>query len=202
MAALPIRLLAQAGAGVSGALLPTRYQFDPADYPVTVWDDDFTTDRLAQYRVDHPAAEPSPQLTVADGVLTAAAGSRAFAVLAAPTASGTAVIVEPSKFAGSAPEDSLFLGWSPGALAWYNNHFGTSGADVPGSGCCAGVRWQPGDRFAALSRSGTLTTWHEHAGAWVQIHSAPLASATGSPAFGLRLDNGTMGVSRFTVLGR
>nr|WP_221382306.1 NEW3 domain-containing protein [Actinoplanes polyasparticus] len=213
LAGLPIRLLAEAGAGVSGALLPTRYQFDPADYPVTVWDDDFSTDRLDRYRVDHPAAEPSPQLTVAGGTLTAAAGSRAFAVLAAPVTTGSAVIVEPTKFAGSTGEDSLFLGFSAGdhtnALAWYNNFHGTSGADVrvdgtsqPDGGCCAPVRWQPGDRFAVLARSGTLTTWHEHAGAWTLIHTAPLAAVPGSPAFGLRLDAGTMALTRVTARSR
>ncbi|MBM2615809.1 discoidin domain-containing protein [Actinoplanes sp. LDG1-06] len=216
LAGLPLRLLAQSGAGaegVSGAVLPTSYQFDPANYPTTVWDDDFSTDRLTQYRIDHPAAEPSPALAVADGTLTASAGSRSFAVLAAPveaSAAGTAVIVEPSKFAGSSPEDSLFLGLSAGdptnSLAWYNNHFGTSGADIradgasqPDGGCCATVKWQAGDRFAVVARSGTLTTWHERDGAWSLIHTAPIASVAGSPAFGLRLDAGSIALNRVTV---
>ncbi|GID29353.1 MGH1-like glycoside hydrolase domain-containing protein [Paractinoplanes brasiliensis] len=216
LAGLPLRVLARSDAGTSGSVLPTSYQFDPANYPVTLWDDDFSADRLAQYRVDHPAAEPSPALTVAGGTLTASASSRSFAVLAAPVAAsagGTAVIVEPSSFAGSSPEDSLFLGLSSGdptnALAWYNNHFGTSGADIrlngagqPDGGCCAAVKWQAGDRFAVLARSGTLTTWHERNGAWTLIHTAPLAAVSGNPAFGLRLDAGRLTLNRVTVRGR
>ena len=46
-AGLPIRALVRTRDGVSSALLPTRYQFDPADYPTVVWNDDFGTDRLA-----------------------------------------------------------------------------------------------------------------------------------------------------------
>jgi hypothetical protein len=226
---LPVRALAQSGAGgagVSGAIAPTRYQFDPADYPTTVWDDDFSTDRTAAYRVDHPvAAEPSPALAVAGGVLTARTGGRAFGVLAAPVTGspdGTAVIVEPKQFAGSAPEDSLFLGQSAGdasnALAWYNNKAGTSGVDLQRDGrslpdatggCCATVRWEPGDRFAVLVRWGQLTTWIEHDGSWHQIHAAPVSSAvdastlsTWAPSFGLRLDAGSISIDRFSVLTR
>jgi len=218
-AGLPIRALATAGGGVSGALLPTRYQFDPADYPTVLWDDDFSADRLSSYRVDHPAAEPSPGLGVSGGEITATAGSRAFAVLAAPVTGGTVAILEPSRFAGSSPEDSLFLGFSNGdgdnALAWYNNHFGTSGADVrtggsgrseAAGGCCAAIRWTAGDRIAVLNRSGKLTTWWEHNGQWTLIHTAPVAAAVPSstleswaPAFGLRLDGNSMAVTRFTV---
>jgi hypothetical protein len=218
-AGLPIRALATTGAGVSSALLATRYQFDPADYPTVVWDDDFSADRLASYRVDHPAAEPSPQLEVRDGAVTATANSRAFAVLSAPVTGGTVAILEPSRFAGSAPEDSLFLGFSAGdannALAWYNNNFGSSGADVrvdgsarpeAAGGCCAAVRWSAGDRIAVLNLSGKLTTWWEHAGQWSLIHTAPVAAAvpsstlaTWSPAFGLRLDGNSLAVTRFTV---
>jgi hypothetical protein len=218
-AGLPIRALATTGDGVSSAILPTRYQFDPADYPTVVWDDDFSADRLSSYRTDRPAAEPSPQLSLGGGELTATAASRAFAVLAAPVTGGTVAILEPSRFAGSNPEDSVFLGFSAGAadnaLAWYNNHFGTSGADVrtegtsrPGAvgGCCAAVRWSAGDRLAVLHRSGSLTTWWEHAGRWSLIHTAPVAAAvppdvleTWSPAFGLRLDGQSLAVTRFTV---
>jgi hypothetical protein len=212
-AGLPIRLLAWSSGGVTSALLPTRYQFDPADYPTVTWDDDFSTDRLSAYRIDHPAAEPSPRLAVTGGTLTAAADSRAFAVLAAP-ASGSAVIVEPAHFSGASPEDSLFLGFSAGsgdnALAWYNNHYGTSGADVrvggvsqPAStgGCCATFRWSSDDRFAVLSRWNKLTTWAEHDGTWSLIHTAPV-TPTGSPAVGLRLDGGTIALDRVTVRSR
>ncbi|MFF5288768.1 MGH1-like glycoside hydrolase domain-containing protein [Paractinoplanes globisporus] len=220
-AGLPIRALVRTPRGVNSALLPTSYQFDPADYPTVVWNDDFTTDRLASYRVDHPAAEPSPRLAVSGGVLTASADSRAFAVLAAPV-SGTAVVVSPASFSGAAPEDSLFLGLSGGdhdnAMVWYNNHFGTSGADVQTSGashpeatggCCAAVKWTPGDRFAVLSRWGKLTTWIEHDGSWTLLHTAPVTAAvppatlaSWSPAVGLRLDSGTLSVDRFTVLAQ
>jgi hypothetical protein len=217
-AGLPIRALTRSAAGVNSAVLTTSYQFDPADYPTVAWDDDFTTDRLASYRIDHPVAEPSPRLAAGSGTLTASADARAFAVLAAPvtaTPAGTAIIVEPSGFAGSSPEDSLFLGLSAGdrsnALAWYNNHFGSSGADIqvngaPGDngGCCAAVRWSPGDRFAVLARSGKLTTWLEHDGAWALLHTAPISSVAAgwSPAFGLRLDTGTLALGRFTVRTR
>ena len=227
-AGLPLRVLAQSGAGgagVSGAVAPTRYQFDPADYPTTVWDDDFSTDRTAAYRIDHPAAEPSPTLAVAGGKLTASAGSRSFALLAAPVTGspqGTALIAAPASFAGSAPEDSLFLGQSSGdpsnALAWYNNKAGSSGVDVrrdgvahpeATGGCCAAVRWQPGDRFAVVIRWGRLDTWLEHDGIWKQLHSAPVGSAvdpatlsTWAPGVGLRLDAGTIALDRFTVLTR
>ncbi|WP_051799603.1 MGH1-like glycoside hydrolase domain-containing protein [Catenuloplanes japonicus] len=224
-AGLPLRVLARTGAGVTSALTTTTYEFDPADYPVTAWDDDFGTDRLASYRVDHPVAEPSPALRVADGALTADATARAFAVLAAPVATdpgGTAVIVEPRAFSGASPEDSLFTGLSGGsgdnALAWYNNHHRTSGADVQTGGrarpeatggCCANVTWEPGDRFAVLARWGRLTTWVEHDGRWAKVHDAPVSAAVDgatlaswSPAFGVRLDAGTLTVDRVTVLHR
>ncbi|MGW4942140.1 MGH1-like glycoside hydrolase domain-containing protein [Actinoplanes sp. NPDC004185] len=218
-AGLPIRALATTDRGVSSATLATRFQFDPADYPAVVWDDDFSTDRLSSYRIDRPAAEPSPRLAVTDGAVVATADSRAFAVLAAPVSGGTVAILEPSRFAGSGPEDSVFLGFSSGAannaLAWYNNNFGTSGADVrtdgagrpeATGGCCAAVRWSSGDRIAVLNRSGKLTTWWEHAGQWSLLHTAPVAAAvpsstleTWSPAFGLRLDGNALAVTRFTV---
>jgi hypothetical protein len=223
---LPVRVLATSGSGVSAAAAPARYFFDPADFPVTVWDDDFGTDRTAAYRLDRPVpAEPAPDLSVAGGALTARATGRAFGVLAAPvTASpdGTAVIVTPKSFAGSAPEDSLFAGLSASAgdnaLAWYNNHFGTSGADVRRAGanrpdaagsCCAEVRWQPGDRFAAVVRGGRLSTWHERAGAWRPVHDAPIGAAADdatlagwNPAVGLRLDPGAISLDQLTVRTR
>ncbi|WP_433616641.1 MGH1-like glycoside hydrolase domain-containing protein [Dactylosporangium sp. CA-139114] len=225
----PIRVLARSGTGddgTSGAVATTRYQFSPSDFPTTAWDDDFGTDRSAQYRIDRPAGgEPAPAFSVAGGTLTAQASSRAFGVLAAPvtgSVAGTAIIVQPQRFAGSAPEDSLFIGQSAGnrdnAMAWYNNHFGTSGVDVQvdgggrgdaTGGCCAQVQWQPGDRFAVVVRWGQLTTWYEHDGVWRQIHTAPVSDAldattlaSWSPAVGLRLDNGSMALDRITVLTR
>jgi hypothetical protein len=191
-----------------------------------VWDDDFGTDRTPAYRVDQPVpGEPAPALTVTGGALTATTTTRAFGVLAAPVPAGTrdtAVIVEPRAFSGAQPEDSLFLGLSAGgddyALAWYNNHFGSSGADVEVAGaahpeaagsCCASVRWQPGDRFAVVLRAGHLTTWREHDDAWTLLHDAPLSTAvppetaaTWAPAMGLRLDAGTIALDRLTVRTR
>jgi hypothetical protein len=170
-------------------------------------------------------AEPSPALTVTGGTLTATADKRSFAVLSAPVPvvpDGTALILSPARFSGASPEDSLFLGASAGdrdnALAWYNNDHGSSGADVrrdgrsqpPATGgCCAAYRWEPGDRLAVLFRWGHLTTWTEHDGIWTQLHDAPISEAvddpslaTWSPAFGVRLDPGTLAVDRFTVRTR
>ncbi|GGM27081.1 NEW3 domain-containing protein [Dactylosporangium sucinum] len=226
---LPIRVLARSGTGADGtssAVAATRYQFSPADFPTTVWDDDFSTDRTADYRIDRPAGgEPAPAFSLAGGALTAQSTGRAFGVLAAPVSgspAGTAIIVEPKRFAGSAPEDSLFIGQSAGngdnALAWYNNHFGTSGVDVQvggagrgdaTGGCCAQVRWQPGDRFAVVVRWGQLTTWYQHDGGWTQLHNAPVSRAVDpatlaswAPAVGLRLDSGSISLDRITVLTR
>ncbi|BCJ48624.1 hypothetical protein Asp14428_00990 [Actinoplanes sp. NBRC 14428] len=222
----PIRALATGRDGVSGAVAPTRYVFDPADFPVTLWDDDFSTDRTAGYRLDKPVpGEADPVLGVSGGALTAGTDRRAFGVLAAPAATGTrgaAIVVEPRSFSGADPEDSLFLGLSASsrdnAMAWYNNHFGSSGADVrvagadrpeATGGCCAAVRWQPGDRFAVVLQGGHLTTWLEHEGRWTGLHDAPVGNAVPpadlgawSPAVGLRLDRGTIALDRFTVLGR
>lgn len=78
-----------------------------------------------------------------------------------------------------------------------------NGVSQPAStgGCCAAVRWSPDDRFAVLSRWGKLTTWAEHDGKWALIHTAPVA-APGQPAFGLRLDGGSIALDRVTVRGR
>ena len=216
---LPIRALATSHhGGVSAALAPTQYFFDPADFPTVAWNDDFSTDRLPAYRIDQVVGtEPAPTLSVTDGTLVASANTRSFGILAAPvtgSARGTAVIVTPKAFSGAQPEDSLFLGQSAGpadnALAWYNNHFATSGADVrrggatrpdATGGCCTAIRWQTGDRFAAVLRDGHLTTWAEHDDVWRQIHDAPIGLAvdpatlsTWAPAIGLRLDSGSITV--------
>ncbi|MEV6494892.1 discoidin domain-containing protein, partial [Actinoplanes sp. NPDC051633] len=224
----PIRALAtsRAAAGVSSAVVPTKWSFDPADFPTPAWQDDFSTDRLASYRVDQLIGnEPPPELSVADGALTARASSRAFGVLAAPVTgspSGTAVIVTPRSFGGGDPEDSLFAGASrapsDNALIWYNNHFGTSGADVrvdnrsrpeATGGCCADYRWQAGDRLAAVTKDGNLTTWLFRDDKWTQLHDAPLSAAVDdatvgswNPAFGLRLDAGAIVLDDVTVLTR
>lgn len=224
----PIRLLATASgdSGVTSTLSSAQTVFDPAAYSTVVWDDTYETDRLVSYRVDGPFGEPPPALRVADGVLTASAGTRAGAVLAAPVtgaARGTAVVVEPRSFAGSAPEDSLFLGQTAGnrdfALAWFNNAGKASGVDVTVAGvrrgdeatggCCATLTWAPGDRLAVVVENGQLTSWQEHAGRWALLRSAPIGSAVDpsvvagwTPALGLRLDAGALTIDRFTVRTR
>ncbi|WP_434443904.1 MGH1-like glycoside hydrolase domain-containing protein [Lentzea sp. E54] len=224
----PVRLLATASGdnGVTSALSSAQAVFDPADYASVVWDDTFDTDRLASYRVDGPFAEPPPSLKVADGVLTASATSRAGSVLAAPVtgaARGTAVVVEPRSFAGSAPEDSLFLGQTAGnrdfALAWFNNAGKASGVDVTVAGirrgdeatggCCATLNWAPGDRLAVVVADGQLTSWHEHEKRWTLLRSAPIGTVVGdsvvaswAPALGLRLDSGALTIDRLTVRSR
>ncbi|KOV83868.1 discoidin domain-containing protein [Nocardia sp. NRRL S-836] len=221
----PIRLLATASGapGVTSALASAQAVFDPADYAAVLWDDTFDTDRLASYRVDSPFGETPPTTRVADGMLTASATGRGGAVLAAPVtgdARGTAIVVEPRSFAGSAPEDSLFLGQAAGnrdfALAWFNNAGKASGVDVTvggvrrgdeaTGGCCAGLAWTPGDRLAAVVRDGRLTSWHEHEKRWTLLRSAPIGAAADpavvagwAPALGLRLDAGALVVDRFTV---
>ncbi|WP_154697649.1 MGH1-like glycoside hydrolase domain-containing protein [Lentzea guizhouensis] len=224
----PVRVLATASsaAGVSSAVASAQSVFDPADYATVLWDDTFDTDRLGSYRVDGPFGEASPSLRVGDGVLTASASSRSGAVLAAPVAGsarGTAVVVEPRSFAGSAPEDSLFLGQTAGnrdfALAWFNNAGKASGVDVTvggvrrgdeaTGGCCATLTWAPGDRLAVVLQDGRLTSWQQHDGRWSLLRSAPIGSvvdpavvAQWAPALGLRLDAGSLVVDRFTVWGR
>lgn len=209
---------------VTSALTTARATFDPALFPRTLGDDTFDTDRLSRYRVDSPFGEPTPRFSVAAGTLRAATtGGRAGALLTAPLAtvpSGTAVVVAPHAFAGSAPEDSLFLGFSGGdgdaVLAWYNNDRGQSGFNVfrggRGVGSAEGsgsvpVRWAPGDRFAVVLQDGALTSWLEHQGTWRFLGSAPVGTAvddptltTWGPAVGVRLDSGQIALDRATVL--
>lgn len=227
-AELPLRALVHTGGpqgATAGAVAPTRYQFDPADYGIVLWSDNFSTDRLDEYRVDSPFGEATPSFSVSGGALHASATGRAGALLAAPVTGsleGTALIVEPRSFAGTEPEDSLFIGQSAGdgdnATAWYNNHFGTAGVDVRvggGSrgdatgGCCSNVTWEPGDRFAVVVQDGTLTSWVEEDGDWRRLRTAPVGVAVDAetlaswaPAMGLRLEAGSIAVESWTVLGR
>jgi hypothetical protein len=171
--------------------------FDPADFGTPVWDDDFTGDGPGAYRIGARFGEPVPELGQADGALVASATRQSSAVLVAPVtapAGDFAVILEPRAFTGGAPEDSVLLGRAAGpddlALAWYNHHFGTSGADVRAGGrdfgddatggCCAAVTWAPGDRFAVVSdHRGTMTSWLGHQGRWQLLRTIP----AGSPGF-------------------
>ncbi len=197
--------------------------FDPADFATPVWDDDFGGTQPEPYRVSPRFGEPVPELSQADGALVASANRQSAAVLVAPVAAPAgdfAVLLEPRAFAGSAPEDSVLLGRAAGpddlALAWYNHHFGTSGADVRAGGrdygddatggCCAAVTWAPGDRFAVVSdHRGGLTSWLGHQGRWQLLRTIPGGSAVApgwSPAIGVRLTAGRLVLDRLTVVAR
>jgi hypothetical protein len=202
-------------------LVHAQAAFDPADFGATVWDDDFTQAR--EYQVGPRFGEPAPDLQVADGALVAKpAGRQSAAVLVAPVAAPAgdfAVILEPRSFGGGSPEDSVLLGRAAGpddlVLAWYNNHFHTSGADVrvagrdygddATGGCCADVTWSAGDRFAVVFSGGTMTSWLEHQGMWRLLRTVPFGNAVTpnwSPAIGLRLTSGQLAVDRMTVIAR
>jgi hypothetical protein len=135
-----------------------------------------------------------------------------------------AVVLEPRAFTGGAPEDSVLLGRAAGpdelALAWYNHHFGTSGADVRAAGrdygddvtggCCAAVTWSPGDRLAVVAdHRGSMTSWLGHQGRWQLLRTIPVGTAVDpqrlagwSPAIGLRLSSGRLTLDRLTVVAR
>ena len=60
-----------------------------------------------------------------------------------------------------------------------------------------------------MTKDGHLTTWLFRDDKWTQLHDAPLSAAVDdatvgswNPAFGLRLDAGSLQIDRFTVLGR
>ncbi|MDG4797072.1 GH92 family glycosyl hydrolase [Micromonospora sp. WMMD1082] len=209
------------------AALPTDEPFDPATFGEVTWDDDFTTDRLDEYRSHGEGGEPAVQLRVdtAAGVLTATADGRRWSHLALPVPAGEsfALIVEPARFADTgAAEDSLFLGLTDGpgnrAHSWYNHTRRESGLDVvvagrsralstgPGS---RAVTWQPGDRLAAVVDHGELTSWLERDGQWRPLRSGLLSlTMTGqeitgwAPTLSLRLDPGTVTIDRVTLLQR
>jgi hypothetical protein len=230
-ARLPLRLLVRTlerGTEVRATadLLHVEAAFDPADFGTPVWDDDFTGTQLGAYRLSARFGEPAPDLHVADGALIAsAAGRQSAAALVAPVAApggDFAVLLEPRSFAGAAPEDSVLLGRAAGpddlVLAWYNNHFHTSGADVrvagrdhgddATGGCCANVTWSPGDRLAAVFSGETMTSWLNHQGQWQLLRTVPFGNAVApdvadwSPAIGLRLTSGQLAIDRMTVLAR
>jgi hypothetical protein len=229
---LPVRLLVESDTGDgqrrhTSDVVETEVAFDPAEFTRTVWEDDFSDASLADYEIHQPFGEPAPGLRVEDGALIATAEQQSGSVLRTPGAEvdqgDVAVIVEPRSFGGAAPEDSIFLGRSAGpddfVLAWYNNHHATSGVDVrvdgrgrgdeATGGCCANVRWSPGDRFATVFSDGVLTSWVEHNGRWERLRTAPFATAvdpqrvrTWAPAFGLRLTGGEIALDRVTVVQR
>jgi hypothetical protein len=226
-AQLPVRLLVSTldhGTEVRATadVLHVEAAFDPADFGTTVWDDAFT--QLGAYQVGARFGEPAPDLHVADGALTASASRQSAAVLVAPVAAPAgdfAVLLEPRSFAGAAPEDSVLLGRAAGpddlVLAWYNNNFHTSGADVrvaardhgddATGGCCANVTWSAGDRLAVVFSGGSMTSWLGHHGQWRLLRAVPFGTAVApeniaawSPAIGLRLTTGQLTIDRMTVI--
>lgn len=224
---LPLRYLVRLGGTNAGRyasdLAATRWLFDPATFGDTVWEDDFSTDRLSEYRISGANAEPAGVVTVAGGALTATSASRSFSMVSAPVTTGEryAVIVEPRSFTetGTA-EDSLFTGSADGsgdfAVSWYNHTRRQGGVNVvydgqgrpaaegPGAG---GVSWSPGDAFATVVVGGRLTTWQRSDGQWSRLTVASVSAAVPTltlaqwePSVGLRLDSGTIAIDRMTVL--
>ncbi|WP_219995896.1 MGH1-like glycoside hydrolase domain-containing protein [Schumannella soli] len=203
-----------------------RAAFDPAAFPTTAWNDDFSTDELARYGLQGQLGEPAPTATVdtaAGTLVVTSTGGRDRGLFTVPVAAGaqSAVVMTPKSFAaGDGGENSLFLGLTNGpddiAMSWYNHRGQSSGVnvvvggqgrgDAEGGGSSA-VTWQPGDRLATVVSNGRLSSWIEHAGTWTRLRSAPVSVAIPAdqlaawhPAFALRLDPGTITLDRVQVL--
>lgn len=199
--------------------------FDPESFGAAIWDDDFSTDKLPQYRVSGSLGEEATtaEVNTTAGTLDVSSQSRARGLYRVPVAAGSsfAIIVDPETFAaGDGQENSLFIGSSGGpddiAMSWFNNNKNQGGVNVVtggnGHGDAEGagqkpVSWQSGDRFATVITDGQLTSWIEHANQWSQLGSAPVkvaipenTLATWKPSFSIRLDNGTISLDRVTVL--
>ncbi|WNV86859.1 MGH1-like glycoside hydrolase domain-containing protein [Umezawaea sp. Da 62-37] len=210
---------------VTSDVVQAESTFDPADFRTVVWDDGF--DSQSAYRIGARFGEPAPTVNTSGGSLVATAADRqSSAVLVAPVtapAGDVAVVLTPSSFSGASPEDSVLLGLGNGpddlVLAWYNNNGKASGVDVrvegrdygdsATGGCCADVTWAPGDRFAVVFGTDTMTSWLGHGTTWTRLRVAPYGTAvtperrtTWSPAIGVRLTTGSLALDRMTVLGR
>lgn len=216
--------LSEAGAALRIAAAPDRVVLDGTTFDQVAFDDDFSTDRLADYTAFSDVTEPAATLAVdtADGVLTGTATGRRWSHLALPVSGGErfALVVEPARLAGTgAAEDSLFLGLTDGptnrAHSWYNNSRAESGFDVVvggqgrdlGAGTLTGVQWNPGDRLATVVDDGAISSWIEEDGAWRRIRSArldavltPAQIAAWDPTLSLRLDAGAIAIDRVTLL--
>ncbi len=216
--------LTRAGEALTIAAPTDRVRLDGITYGEVAFDDDFSTDRLAEYTTFADINEPAAALSVdtAEGVLKATADGRRWSHVALPAEAGDsfALVVEPASFTGTrAAEDSLFIGLTDGprnrAHSWYNNSRAESGFDVSvdgqgksiGVGSLSGVQWNRGDRFATVVDHGTITSWIEEDGTWRKIRSGQLGSVMTAeqtqgwdPTFSLRLDPGVIEIDRVTLL--
>ena len=201
-----------------------RVTLDGVTFGEVAFDDDFSTDRLAEYSTFGDAGEQAATLAVdpTAGVLTATADGRRWSHLALPVKAeeSFALVVEPQHFAGTrASEDSLFIGITDGkggrAHSWYNNTRAETGFDVSvdgrgydlGTGTQTGVAWQPGDRLATVVDKGQITSWIEQGGVWRKLRSGALGAALTpaqlaewNPTVSLRLDPGVIALDRITLL--
>jgi predicted alpha-1,2-mannosidase len=216
--------LTRAAKGLRIADTTDEVRLDGTLYNELAFDDDFSTDRLAEYSVFGDSNEQSAAVSVdtAAGVLTAMADGRRWSHIALPVGGGEdfALVVEPKSFTGTkSAEDSLFIGLTDGPTnrvhSWFNNSRAESGLDVVvdgqgkdlGAGSLTGVEWNPGDRFATVVSDGVITSWIEEDGTWRKIRSGALGNfvtneqlQSWDPTLSLRLDPGTITIDRVTLL--
>ncbi|GMA33397.1 GH92 family glycosyl hydrolase [Litorihabitans aurantiacus] len=211
--------------GPVNATQPFNEVFDDATWGEVVFDDDFSTDRLAEYDRFSGPGEPEGTLAVdtGAGLLTASGEGRTWSNLQLPLEAGEsfALIVEPERFRGAGGgEDTLFLGptadASNRAQSWFHAPGAQSGFEIFSGGTRRGlaegpgaapVRWNDGDRFATVLDQGELTSWIERDGTWSQINAGLARLWVGvdtlaewQPTVGLRLDAGSIALDRVTVL--
>jgi hypothetical protein len=205
-----------------GRTRPSSEPFDDDSFGDVVWDDDFSTDRLAQYAT-RAGNEALPALSVdtAAGVLKATATSRAWGNIVPPVEGGErwALIVEPKSFAGTgASEDSMFVGASADNqnmwMNWYNNSRKETGYDFAASTGgktvgqdSTGLSVDQGDRVAFVVDHGEVSSWIEENDTWRRYNVGlagyalqPGVLESWKPTLGLRLDPGTIAIDRITVL--
>ncbi|PWD51455.1 alpha-mannosidase [Serinibacter arcticus] len=131
---------------------PFNGSFDDATFGEVIFDDDFSTDRLAEYTTFAGPGEPQAALSVdtGAGVLNAVADGRRWSNLQVPVEAGDsfAIVVEPEHFAGVASgEDTFFLGAAAGAndraQSWYHDPGGSSGFEKFSGGTRRGLAEGP-----------------------------------------------------------
>jgi predicted alpha-1,2-mannosidase len=207
-----------------GRTLPSGDAFDPDTFGAPVFDDDFSTDRLAEYTVTPGNGEPVPDLAVdtAKGVLNATATRRSWGNLALPVKGldSWAMVIEPESMANNgASEDSLFVGARQDnqnmLMAWYNHTKSLTAYDFAKTGG-TGKAIHPSDtsaklgtdgRMAVVSEGGEVTTWFEKDGAWTQANYVMPGLGVDAqtfkgwtPTMAVRLDPGTISIDRVTLL--